>query len=81
MGFTTIQWDVDPQDWREPGTDAIYDNVVTHAQNGSIILQHDGGGDRSQTLAALPREIATFRARGYRFVTVLQLLGQKLIYK
>ncbi len=81
MGFLTIQWDVDPQDWRRPGTDAIYENVVDHAQNGSIILQHDGGGDRSETLAALPREIATLRARGYTFVTIPQLLGLKLIYK
>jgi peptidoglycan/xylan/chitin deacetylase (PgdA/CDA1 family) len=81
MGFTTIQWDVDPQDWRTPGTAAIYGNVTTHAQNGSIILQHDGGGNRSQTLAALPKEIQFFKARGYRFVTVTQMLGQRLIYK
>jgi peptidoglycan/xylan/chitin deacetylase (PgdA/CDA1 family) len=81
MGFTTIQWDVDPRDWARPGTAAIYDNVVTHAQNGSIIIQHDGGGDRSETLAALPHEIDTLRGRGFRFVTVTQLLGQQLIYK
>jgi peptidoglycan/xylan/chitin deacetylase (PgdA/CDA1 family) len=81
MGLLTIQWDVDPQDWRRPGTNAIYSNVVDHAQNGSIILQHDGGGDRSETLAALPREIATLRSRGYKFVTIPELLGLKLIYK
>jgi peptidoglycan/xylan/chitin deacetylase (PgdA/CDA1 family) len=81
MGFLTIQWDVDPRDWARPGTDAIYSTVVDHAQNGSIILQHDGGGDRSETLAALPREIATLKARGYKFVTIPELLGLKLIYK
>ncbi|HEY2769140.1 MAG TPA: polysaccharide deacetylase family protein [Solirubrobacteraceae bacterium] len=81
MGLLTIQWDVDPRDWARPGTDAIYSNVVDHAQNGSIIIQHDGGGDRSETLAALPREIATLRSRGYTFVTIPQLLGLKLIYK
>ncbi len=81
MGFTTIQWDVDPSDWRTPGTAAIYGNVTTHAQNGSIILQHDGGGNRSQTLAALPQEIAFFKDRGYRFVTVTQMLGQRVIYR
>jgi peptidoglycan/xylan/chitin deacetylase (PgdA/CDA1 family) len=81
MGFTTIQWDVDPSDWATPGTAAIYDNVTTHAQNGSIILQHDGGGNRSQTLAALPQEIEFFKRQGYRFVTVTQLLGQRLIYR
>jgi peptidoglycan/xylan/chitin deacetylase (PgdA/CDA1 family) len=45
------------------------------------VLQHDGGGDRSETLAALPREIATLRSRGYRFETVTALLGQRLIYR
>jgi peptidoglycan/xylan/chitin deacetylase (PgdA/CDA1 family) len=81
MGFTTIQWDVDPTDWARPGTSAIYNRVVGGAHPGAIILQHDGGGDRSETLAALPQEIQTLKARGYGFVTVTQLLGQKLIYR
>ncbi|MGN6168986.1 MAG: polysaccharide deacetylase family protein, partial [Solirubrobacteraceae bacterium] len=81
MGFTTIQWDVDPRDWSLPGTSAIYDNVVANAHPGAIVIQHDGGGPRYETLDALPREIHTLRARGYRFVTVTQLLGYKLIYK
>jgi peptidoglycan/xylan/chitin deacetylase (PgdA/CDA1 family) len=81
MGFLTIQWDVDPRDWSRPGTDSIYNTVVGTAQNGSIILQHDGGGDRSETLAALPREIETFKREGYGFVTIPQLLGLKLIYR
>jgi peptidoglycan/xylan/chitin deacetylase (PgdA/CDA1 family) len=81
LGFTTIQWDVDPRDWALPGADAIYQTVVGDAHNGAIVLQHDGGGNRSETLAALPREIATLRARGYQFVTVTDLLGLRLIYK
>lgn len=81
MGFTTIQWSVDPRDWATPGTDSIYNTVVRNAHSGSIVLQHDGGGPRSETLAALPREIDTLRRAGYTFVTVTQLLGQKLIYK
>ena len=81
MGFLTIQWDVDPRDWSRPGTAAIYSNVVGTAQNGSIILQHDGGGDRSETLAALPRELDTFKREGYGFVTIPQLLGLRLIYR
>jgi peptidoglycan-N-acetylglucosamine deacetylase len=80
-GLVTIQWDVDPRDWARPGTAAIYSNVVANAQNGSIILQHDGGGDRSETLAALPREIDTLRRRGFQFVTIPQLLDLKLLYK
>jgi peptidoglycan-N-acetylglucosamine deacetylase len=81
LGFTTIQWDVDPRDWARPGTDAIYSNVVSNAHNGSIVIQHDGGGDRSETLAALPREIDTLRGEGYQFVTVTDLLSQRLNYK
>lgn len=81
MGFITIQWDVDPRDWSRPGTNAIYSNVVGNAQNGSIILQHDGGGDRSETLAALPHEIDTLKREGYSFVTIPELLGLRLIYR
>jgi peptidoglycan/xylan/chitin deacetylase (PgdA/CDA1 family) len=80
LGFTTIQWNVDPRDWSRPGADAIYNRVVSAVSPGSIVVQHDGGGDRSQTLAALPREIDALRARGYRFVTVPELLGLRLTY-
>jgi peptidoglycan/xylan/chitin deacetylase (PgdA/CDA1 family) len=81
LGMLTIMWDVDPRDWSLPGVGAIYSNVVGHAHNGAIILQHFGGGPRYQTLAALPEEIRTLRARGYRFVTVSQLLGLRLVYR
>ncbi len=81
LGFTTIQWDIDPRDWARPGTDAIYQNVVQNAHDGAIVIQHDGGGDRSETLAALPREIDTLRRAGYRFVTVTQMLGYQLLYR
>ncbi len=81
MGLITIQWDVDPRDWSRPGTGAIYSNVVGNARNGSIILQHDGGGDRSETLAALPQEIDTLKREGFGFVTIPQLLGLRLIYR
>jgi peptidoglycan/xylan/chitin deacetylase (PgdA/CDA1 family) len=81
LGFITIQWDVDPRDWSRPGTGAIYANVTGNAHDGAIIIQHDGGGDRSQTLAALPQEIHTLRSRGYQFVTIPELLGLRVIYK
>jgi peptidoglycan/xylan/chitin deacetylase (PgdA/CDA1 family) len=81
LGFTTIQWDIDPRDWALPGTGAIYQNVVSNAHNGAIVLQHDGGGNRSETLAALPQEIDTLRREGYRFVTITDLLGMQLIYR
>jgi peptidoglycan/xylan/chitin deacetylase (PgdA/CDA1 family) len=81
MGFVTIGWDVDTRDWARPGTRAIYSTAVGTAREGSIILQHDGGGDRSETVAALPAEIRTFKARGYRFLTIPELLGLRVIYK
>jgi peptidoglycan/xylan/chitin deacetylase (PgdA/CDA1 family) len=81
LGFTTIQWDVDTVDWSRPGTATIESRAIGGAHPGAIILQHDGGGDRSETLAALPDEITTLTREGYHFVTVTQLLGQKLLYK
>jgi peptidoglycan/xylan/chitin deacetylase (PgdA/CDA1 family) len=81
LGMETILWDVDPADWTVPGSAAVYSRVVGAARPGSIILMHDGGGDRSGTLAALPHIIHTLRGRGYRFATVSQLLGHRLIYK
>ncbi len=81
LGFLTIMWDVDPRDWALPGVNAIYSNVVSHAHDGAIVIQHFGGGPRYQTLAALPREIDALRAKGYKFVTVTQLLGLQLLYR
>ncbi len=80
-GLQTIVWDVDPSDWTNPGSGAVYSRVVDATQSGSIILMHDGGGDRSGTLAALPQIIDTLRGRGYRFATVTALLGHRLIYR
>ena len=80
LGFTTIQWDVDPQDWARPGSGAIAARILSHVTNGSIVLMHDGGGPRSQTLAALPGIIDTLKARGYSFETVTELTGATLRY-
>jgi peptidoglycan-N-acetylglucosamine deacetylase len=81
LGMRTVNWDVDPRDWSTPGSGAIYADVVGHVQPGSIVLMHDGGGPRGETLAALPRIIDTLRARGYRFATVTELLGGRILYR
>jgi peptidoglycan/xylan/chitin deacetylase (PgdA/CDA1 family) len=81
LGFKTIQWDVDPTDWARPGTAAIEERVLSQVHPGAIVLQHDGGGDRSETLAALPDEIQTLKRRGYRFATITQLFGMRLLYR
>ena len=81
LGLLTVKWDIDPRDWALPGVHAIIDHVTTNARNGGIVEEHFGGGPRYQTLDALPREIARLRARGYKFVTVADLLGLRLIYR
>ncbi len=81
LGMTTIQWDVDPSDWSLPGTAVIVSRVVDGAHPGAIIIQHFGGGPRYETYDALPAEVHDLRARGYKFVTVTQLLGYKLRYR
>ncbi len=52
LGMAPLGWAVDPSDWDKPGTQAIIDRVTHHTYAGSIVLMHDGGGDRSETLAA-----------------------------
>jgi len=75
LGLTAVMWDVDPRDWARPGISAIINRVLAQVHNGSIILLHDGGGNRSQTVAALPEIIAALRQKGYTFVTVSRLLA------
>jgi peptidoglycan/xylan/chitin deacetylase (PgdA/CDA1 family) len=53
MGMASLYWNVDPRDWARPGTQTIINNVMSHTRRGSIVLMHDGGGDRSQMVAAL----------------------------
>lgn len=69
LGLHTVLWSVDSLDWKRPGVAAIVSNVLKHARNGSIVLMHDGGGDRSETVQALPIIINELRRRGFVFVT------------
>jgi peptidoglycan/xylan/chitin deacetylase (PgdA/CDA1 family) len=78
--MVTVDWDVDPRDWADPGVGAIASNVIANARNGSIVVMHDGGGPRGETVAALPAILSHFRHRGYRFVTVAELLGNQFVY-
>lgn len=75
LGLHSTLWSVDPRDWSLPGTGAIVQNVLANTRPGSVILLHDGGGNRSQTLAALPIILHTLRAEGYGFVTVSELFN------
>jgi len=69
-----VLWTVDTADYQSPGVKAIVDSAVRGARPGAIILMHDAGGNRSQTVAALPIIIRDLRRRGYRLVTIPRLL-------
>jgi chitin deacetylase len=69
-----VLWTVDTNDYRLPGVAAIVHAAVAGARPGAIILMHDAGGNRSETVAALPQIIRALRARRYELVTVPQLL-------
>ncbi|HWF50693.1 MAG TPA: polysaccharide deacetylase family protein [Solirubrobacteraceae bacterium] len=73
-GMLMVMWTVDSEDYLRPGVSTIVHNVVSGARSGAIILMHDAGGDRQQTVDALPTIIRELRARGYRLVTVPRLL-------
>jgi peptidoglycan/xylan/chitin deacetylase (PgdA/CDA1 family) len=74
LGMLMVLWSVDTQDYLQPGVPAIVQRVLTSVQPGAIVLMHDGGGDRSQTVAALPLIIRGLHDRGYHLVTVPELL-------
>lgn len=67
LGKDLVLWDIDSRDWTRPGTSAIVRRVLDKVHSGSVILMHDGGGDRSQTVAALHAILRTLKARGYAF--------------
>ena len=67
--MTSLYWSVDPQDWRKPGVQPIIANVLARTGPGAIVLLHDGGGDRSQTVAAL-RTILPSLVRRYTLIAL-----------
>jgi len=73
MKMDLVMWDVDPQDWRRPGVEPMLASMLSSIGPGSVVLLHDGGGDRSQTIAVLPLLIEELKAQGYLFVTLDQL--------
>jgi peptidoglycan/xylan/chitin deacetylase (PgdA/CDA1 family) len=68
-GMTPLDWSVDPRDWSRPGVASIVGNIMRNTKTGSIILEHDGGGNRSQTVAALTIVLPRLLAAGYHFTT------------
>ncbi len=77
LGYIAVGMAIDPADWRRPGADVIVNRVVDAARRreGHIIILHDAGGDRSETVEALPKIIETLRAEGFHFVSLDTLVG------
>ena len=69
-----VMWTVDTDDYERPGVNVILQRTLAGLQPGAIILLHDAGGNRSETVAALPLIIKALRRRGYKLVTVPRLL-------
>jgi peptidoglycan/xylan/chitin deacetylase (PgdA/CDA1 family) len=74
LGLLMVLWSVDTGDYLQPGVPVIVERALAGAHSGAIILMHDAGGARAQTVAALPGIIRGLRSRGYRIVTVPQLM-------
>jgi peptidoglycan-N-acetylglucosamine deacetylase len=70
-----VIWSIDTLDWKLPGAQAISDAVLSKAYNGAVVLMHDGGGDRTQDVEALPGIIDGLKAQGYEFVTIDELMA------
>ena len=78
LGYINVGMQIDPKDWQQAGIDGIVSRTVEQAESnkGNIILLHDAGGSREQTIAALPKIITTLRAKGFQFVGVNDLLNK-----
>ncbi|PHJ68405.1 polysaccharide deacetylase [Nostoc linckia z18] len=72
--YTVVMWSADSTDYKLPAVPKLINNVIKDSRPGGIVLMHDGGGNRSRTVQALPEIISNLRKQGYRFVTVPELL-------
>jgi len=75
LEMATVTWSVDTGDWANQDPAAILAGVLASVEPGSIILLHDGGGDRSGTASVTPQLIDQLRERGFELVTVTELFG------
>jgi cellulose synthase/poly-beta-1,6-N-acetylglucosamine synthase-like glycosyltransferase/peptidoglycan/xylan/chitin deacetylase (PgdA/CDA1 family) len=74
-GYLIALSDYDGEDWRNPGVQTIVRDATPPGRQGGVILLHDGGGDRSQTLSAIKRLVPKLRQRGFRFVPLSSIAG------
>ena len=72
LGYDVIMWNIDTLDWNRPGIEPIASTVMGHIYPGAIVLMHDGGGDRTQTVAALQNILRGLSSQGYVFEPLCQ---------
>lgn len=75
LGVRPVLWSVDPNDWTRPPVSVIVTRVLSHVHPGAVVLMHDGGGIRTNTIAALPTIIDALKRQGYTFLTLDQFPG------
>lgn len=75
-GYTVVMWSwhQDTMDWKSPGVNKIVNTVLKGVKEGNIVLFHDGGGNREQTVKALEKILPELKKQGYKFVTISELL-------
>ncbi|MGG2054625.1 polysaccharide deacetylase family protein [Lysinibacillus pakistanensis] len=75
-GYKVVMWSwhLDTFDWKSPGEKKIINTVLKGAKPGSVVLFHDGGGNREQTVRALKKVLPELEQQGYKFVTISELL-------
>jgi cellulose synthase/poly-beta-1,6-N-acetylglucosamine synthase-like glycosyltransferase/peptidoglycan/xylan/chitin deacetylase (PgdA/CDA1 family) len=78
QGYLVVVNDMDSEDWQRPGVPQIIRNATPPGETAAVILFHDAGGDRSQTVRALAKFIPMMKARGYRFTTITEGLNQSI---
>nr|WP_253896244.1 polysaccharide deacetylase family protein [Solibacillus sp. R5-41] len=78
-GYKIVMWSwhLDTEDWRDPGVNKIAQKVIDGVGNGNVVLFHDGGANRTQTVQALEQILANLETQGYQFVTISELLAVK----
>lgn len=75
-GYKIVMWSwhQDTEDWKEPGVNKIVNTVLKGLKNGDVILFHDGGGNREQTVKSLEKILPELKEDGYKFITISQML-------
>ncbi|NEB00113.1 bifunctional polysaccharide deacetylase/glycosyltransferase family 2 protein [Streptomyces sp. SID13726] len=74
-GYTSVFVDTDSDDWKKPGVSKIVKWATPSGTSGASVLMHDAGGDREETIAALPKYIEKMKAKGYTFTTISGVLA------